>query len=177
MKLTPGEKFLVKVRQDPATGCWLWTGYRTADGYGMANLQGKRGAAHRIAWMLFRGEIPAAMFVCHTCDIPACVNPDHLFLGTPAMNAADARRKGRIRQGERISAAKLTTVQVQQVLALLAEDRMYMTEVARQFGVCVSTISGIRSGRLWAHIPRPRPPGESATAQPETFQAKAAESD
>ncbi|HMC32712.1 MAG TPA: HNH endonuclease [Candidatus Angelobacter sp.] len=138
----------------------------------MANLQGKRGAAHRIAWMLFRGEIPAAMFVCHTCDIPACVNPDHLFLGTPAMNAADARRKGRIRQGERISAAKLTTVQVQQVLALLAEDRMYMTEIARQFGVCVSTISGIRSGRLWRIFPVLGLPENRPRHNPRLFRPK-----
>lgn len=157
MKLTPKEKFLARVRPDPVTGCWLWQGYLNESGYGCFLFEGRQAVAHRVSWMLFRGRIPFGNYVCHTCDVRACVNPDHLFLGTPAANSADARRKGRTRQGEQASAAKLTTAQVQQVLALLAEDKLYVTEIARQFGVSQSAIHAIKSGESWKHLQRPGP--------------------
>jgi hypothetical protein len=73
------------------SGCWIWTA-ANKDGYGRYS---NSGYAHRISWEMHFGKIPAGMFVCHKCDNPPCVNPDHLFLGTNQDNVNDMRAKGR----------------------------------------------------------------------------------
>ena len=153
MKLSVTEKFMARVHKTP-DGCWQWKGAISPGGYGLFLFNGRRIFAHRASWILHRGEIPVALLVCHTCDVRYCVNPSHLFLGTPAMNAADARRKGRTSRGERKN-SKLTADQVQQIRRLLMEDKMYMTEIGRQFGVASTTISSIKQGKIWVHLPWP----------------------
>lgn len=101
---TTRERFDAKWVPEPNTGCWLWTAADTGR-YGYFRLDGKVGqrrsiGANRAAWLLYRGPIPEGMMVCHTCDTPICVNPDHLFLGTPLDNMLDKVAKGRQVSGQ-----------------------------------------------------------------------------
>jgi HNH endonuclease len=161
MKLTPRERFLAKVCPEPGSGCWLWRGQLRPDGYGVLWLAGKSLSAHRAAWMLFRGEITPGLLVCHTCDVRACVNPEHLFLGTHTDNARDREQKGRSMRGEKNHSSKLSMQQVSRIKAVLAEDRMYVSEIAREYGVTPPTIAAIAKGTTWRHVQA------AATLQPE----------
>ena len=93
------ERFEAKYVPEPNTGCWLWIGAsddRPGKGYGFIRFRGRKNwSAHRVSYTLFRGEIPEGMHVCHSCDTPACVNPDHLWLGTNQDNQLDKSIKGR----------------------------------------------------------------------------------
>jgi hypothetical protein len=94
------ERFFSKVNRTPDGGCWLWNGAVQHNGYGYLHVGGRFERrpvrAHRFSWELHRGPIPEGMHVCHSCDTPACVNPDHLFLGSRSDNMRDCASKGRV---------------------------------------------------------------------------------
>lgn len=90
------ERFDAKYIPEPNSGCWLWTGALTGQrGYGSMYADGKHVTAHRISYLLHKGNIEDGLDICHTCDVCPCVNPDHLFKGTRAENMQDCVAKGR----------------------------------------------------------------------------------
>lgn len=146
------DRFAEKVRVDLVSGCWIWSASTKRNGYGQIGIGGKRAGmreAHRVSWMLHRGEIPAGAFVLHRCDVKTCVNPDHLFLGTQLDNIRDMDAKGRRRvvahSGERHYAAKLTADQI----SAICSDGRSQVAIARDYGISQSQVSRIKLGRTW----------------------------
>lgn len=100
--MTDIERFLSKAIPDPNSGCWLWSGAINGPSkrpYGQMRASGVKVRANRYAYESFVGQIPKGLYVCHRCDVSICVNPDHLFLGTPRDNVIDMMNKGRNRSG------------------------------------------------------------------------------
>lgn len=131
--------------------CWEWKGANKGNGYGNINYQGKTMSAHRAAYLMFVSDVPNGMDVCHTCDNRACVNPDHLFLGTRADNMQDAKRKGRLACGVRARHAKLTPESVHTIVDRLKSGHS-RRRIAEDFGVVTATIGAIARGTTWNHI-------------------------
>ena len=146
------ERFLKFVVVEEGTGCWLWTGATKGHmGYGNFNFDGTSIAAHRASWLMFRGDIPNGLFVCHHCDVPTCVNPDHLWLGSAKDNNRDRDAKGRqkTQKGERNWRSKLTSKAVLEIKDLLKDGSWKLSEIAKKYGVSLSAISSIKHGRNW----------------------------
>ncbi len=142
--MTPKERFERKVEK--TDGCWTWRGSRTRDGYG-AFYDKKFIAAHRWAFLAFVGPIGTDLYVCHKCDNPPCVNPEHLYLGTPAQNYLDAREKQRLSGSHyKLNAEKVCEIR------FLAKLRVPSSELARMFGVGKETIIKIRHGKTWKWV-------------------------
>lgn len=139
-------------RLDRSGPCWLWTGYGTARGYGVLDLGKTRYLAHRLAYELFTGPIPAGLWVLHDCDVPACCNPAHLHLGTRQQNAIEARVRGRMIRGERHPFAKLDAAAVRGIRAAYAGGGATMRVLADRFGVNPESVHAIVHRRTWAHL-------------------------
>ncbi len=162
-------RFFSKIETSPTErGCLLWKAGSFTNGYGAFHLQGRLVKAHRVACFLAHGQIPPALEACHTCDIPLCCNPDHLFIGTDKDNTQDMLRKGRgnsgkgdrhwthlypemRKRGEFHSASKLTEPQVREILAL-RESGLRAKDVAPIYSVSASLIGDIWRGQRWSHI-------------------------
>jgi hypothetical protein len=116
--------------------CWIWQGSKDNHGYGMAlgSYHGKMDKAHRVSYRMFVDEIPAGKSVCHTCDVRACVNPEHLWVGTAADNARDASEKKRLGGAKK----RLTPEQKAQLSTL--RGTASKKELAETFGVSQMTI-------------------------------------
>lgn len=166
-------RFWTKVTKGP--GCWEWQAGMTSHGYGQFNPGNKQNPmnAHRACWLIVNGPIPKGIVVCHRCDNRTCVNPEHLFLGTPGDNVRDMYAKGRGLVGERNPAygsgplrqpttgerargedhgvAKLTEDQVMEIRARYAGG-MTQVELAEEFEISQPTISQVVRRLTWAHV-------------------------
>lgn len=150
----PEERFWEKVEMIPFHACWEWMGAINHNGYGSFGRGRKREGqvrAHRFSWELHNGAIPDGMVVCHRCDNPSCVRPDHLFLGTIAENNRDCAHKGRNYNGPRPQSAKLKAVQVQEIRMLHASGRT-LRSIAKHYGVTHENIRAIVHRRTWRHV-------------------------
>ncbi len=148
-KIPMQERFDTKFEQVTETGCWLWTACSDKDGYGKIQKDGEKCSAHRISWELSHGEIPDGLHVLHKCDTPACVNPNHLFLGTIQDNNADKLCKGRVSSGERHGRAKLSESDVR---AIRADRSMTNLALALRFGVSKSLVGIVKNVGIWRGV-------------------------
>lgn len=145
------ERFMAKVLRIPESTCWIWDGYTDAKmGYGMFWMGVSMRLSHRVAHELFVAPIPDGMHVCHSCDVPSCVNPDHLWLGSNADNVADKIAKGRAKHlnGVDHPAARLNEETVRWIRA----SEKSGAAIARELRMDRSTINYIRKGKLWGHV-------------------------
>ncbi|WP_082201548.1 HNH endonuclease [Paraburkholderia phenoliruptrix] len=126
-------------------GCWLWTAGRSggAGGYGKFTVNGKQVGAHCVSYELYVGPIPPGKLLRHTCDVPGCVNPDHLIPGTHKENSDDKFSRGR--QGCTRVRRKLTDDEIRAVRAATGPQRA----IAERFGVAQATVHRIKSGESW----------------------------
>jgi len=144
----PDVKFYSFYDVDPVTKCWIWNGRQDKDGYGIFYFSGGKERAHRFSYKLHYQIDPQDLMVCHHCDTPACVNPDHLFLGTCQDNLQDALQKGRFAIGDLNGRSKLTPEQVKYALSSTESG----ASLARKWGVSRSTVNRIRRGQGWRNV-------------------------
>ncbi len=150
------DRFWSKVHPEALSGCWLWHGGVNEHGYGIFG-RGLRVdgvvKAHRHAYTLAHGPIPPGLVVRHRCDVPACVNPDHLEIGTYKDNTRDCIERGRktappVHRGERNVNARLTVERVREIRRRRAAGEK-LCAIARDLGVSGSTTGRVASGRAW----------------------------
>jgi hypothetical protein len=176
------KRFWTKIALDESDQCWLWTGARDEDGYGLFKVKRKMCRASRIMYFLHYGEQPSLKLVCHTCDNPPCMNPSHFFLGTSRDNKADSKNKGRLniaignnngsrtrpenlQRGDnhwthrrpdiwksRPRGTALTPNSVIMIRQAYANGQASIEELARVHGVCTGTIYKAVSRITWKHI-------------------------
>lgn len=126
--------------------CWEWRGGITG-GYGRFHCpELKEVAAHRIAYIFFKGLIPDGLFVLHNCDNMICVNPNHLFLGTQKQNCEDCKAKDRHVRGPRNGMCRIPTGLIEPIRRARNEERRLLREVAEEFGISTSQVSVIARG-------------------------------
>jgi hypothetical protein len=165
--------FWSKVDKSPGYGpkgdCWLWRGGRRGSRvsklsdtlYGGVRFEGRIMLAHRVAFLLTHKTLSSKDRVIHSCDVPACVNPSHLAIGTQKDNMRDCWKKGRgfvpgnsthqRAQGEASGKSKLTTVQVREIRRLHGQGET-LTDIASLFNVTYQNVRSIISGRTWGHV-------------------------
>jgi hypothetical protein len=167
MKIDVTQRFWSYVNK--SGDCWLWMGAKQASGHGVMSI-GKRGhvRVHRFSWQIHKGEIPSGLCVCHHCDIPNCVNPDHLFLGTLSENIRDMLRKRRHIKGEQSHNAKLTEEAVRAIRRDYVPRAKGMhrgiwknkgatlpgstEDLARKYGVNAMQIERVVKHITWRHV-------------------------
>lgn len=139
---------------EPNTGCILWTGAVSENGYAQVSEGGRNRNGHRIAWVLQNGDIPDGLVVRHRCDTRPCINVDHLELGTHADNMRDMKERGRAPRGERGGSAQVTSEMVSQMRTRHRRGESY-TEISRDLDVTLGIVWDAVNGKTWKHIDTP----------------------
>lgn len=157
------EKELAENREVDANGCWLWTKTCFSTGYGMVSIWMPtdrrriicRGAHRIAAWLWLDLDVDSNLLACHSCDVPRCFNPSHLFVGTYRDNTQDMIAKGRKAhlRGEATGAtAKLTEALVLEIRALRASSDLSCQAIGELYGISGSHVSGICRRVFWKHV-------------------------
>ena len=151
MKLTDDAiaRFWAKVSKTDT--CWLWTAAKRHFGYGQMTIGGRPWPAHRISWWIHFGEIPKNMCVCHSCDVTACVNPKHLFLGTQQQNIADMHSKRRGGMTPGFSSHNALSLDEYRAIKASIGSASYRS-IAKLFGVSHTLVRRIASGDHWLKL-------------------------
>jgi hypothetical protein len=145
MSMTPRQRLERRLKKDSKTGCWEFQGQRSIEGYGKIKVDNKNWRAHRLAYLLFVGEIPDGMIVCHRCDNPPCCNPDHLFLGTHLDNVADKVCKNRQAKGSDLPQKKYGIAHVEEVRRLKNLGLTH-ADIAIKMGISEGQVSYLSKG-------------------------------
>lgn len=139
------QKF-TRMYEPSKNGCWLWTGRINNDGYGAIRAPGGRTSkvlrAHRVSYTLYKGDIPLSACVLHKCDNPACVNPDHLWLGSHTENMQDKVAKGR--QSKKLNAEKVREIR---------DAGGRNEDIAKVYGVSRALVRQVKHRVIWRHVP------------------------
>jgi hypothetical protein len=147
-------RFFLRINLNNETNCWEWDTSSRDNPYGIFRIRKTQLKAHVVSYALFTGPVPEDLCVCHTCDNPPCVNPDHLFLGTQNDNIKDCWGKGRGRKfpsqnGESNVVSKLTE---ENVLYLRNHYKPPMSAWAKKYGVTEATLYHALKGDTWSHL-------------------------
>jgi len=146
------DKIKSRIIIDNTTNCWLWQGAKDGCGYGFVYIKPKTQRTHRAMYEYYYGEIPKGLLACHKCDVPSCVNPDHIFLGTPKDNYVDMHKKGRaveiIRRGESHKLSKLTEADVINIRTARGRHK----DIGSIYGVSGTLVGNIKNRKTWKHV-------------------------
>jgi IS30 family transposase len=133
-------------------GCWLTDVKIDVNGRPRLSFNNKSLIFARVVYEVYKGDFPKNLFICHTCDNPLCVNPDHLYVGTSTDNGRNKKRRNRQAKGSKIGMSKLTEDQVTKIKELLLEGQLSFRQIAEMFGVTSGTIGVINKGKSWNHV-------------------------
>jgi len=144
------ERFWSRVHKTDT--CWLWMGTITTGGYGRIQVNCKLICTHRLSWEMRYGKIPKGMFALHKCDVPNCVNPNHLYIGTTQDNMNDKVNRGRSPRGESHGNNRLKESQIRSIRKINSFDIFTQAEIGKIFSVARETTRDIINKKIWKHV-------------------------
>lgn len=135
-------------RVEKSISCWLWVGAKEADGYGRFDIEHKHIRAHRFSWILHNGPVPNGLGILHRCNNTSCVNPSHLYAGTPKDNALDTVNSGNTTTGVKNGNSKLNN----EAVRAIRNDQRCQRVIAKEHDISAQTVCTIKKGRTWKHL-------------------------